>query len=65
VPFKGSILGAEFSTGGLGEALRDDAAEKSESESDCDEPEDSKVTRRQRAIMMAGGHENTAVPARS
>jgi hypothetical protein len=79
VPFKGSILGEEFSTGGIGEALRDDAEEKSESESDSDELEDSKVTRRRWAIMMAEGwiqtiteskmcargHENTTIPVRS
>jgi hypothetical protein len=52
---KSSILGAESSTGGIGEALRDEAEETSESESDSDELEDSKVTRRRRAIMMAEG----------
>jgi hypothetical protein len=40
---KGSVVGVEFSTG---EILCNDAEEKSESDSDSDELEDSKVTRR-------------------
>lgn len=45
-PFKGSVLGADISTGGVGEVLRDGA----EAHSDSDGPEDSKETRRRRAI---------------
>jgi hypothetical protein len=59
--FKGSVLGAEFSTREVGDVLCDDAEEKSESESDSDEPEGS-VTHRRWAIMMAEGwiHTNTS-----
>jgi hypothetical protein len=54
--FKGSALGAESSTGEVGDVLCDDAEEKSESEpSDSDELEDSTVTRRRWTIMMAEG----------
>jgi hypothetical protein len=44
--FKDSVLGAAVSTGEAGDVLHDDAEEMSESESDSDEPEGSKVTHR-------------------
>lgn len=52
LPLKGLVLGADFSTGGVEEALRDDAEEKSEWESDSDESEDSKVIGWLWAIMI-------------
>jgi hypothetical protein len=61
LPFKASVLGADFSNGEVGDVLCDDAEAKSESESDSDELEGSKMTRPRWAIMMAEGliHANT------
>jgi hypothetical protein len=56
LPFKGSVLGAVFSTG---EVLHNDAEEKSESESDSDELEDSKVICRGGVICLRDGSKVT------
>jgi hypothetical protein len=52
LPFKGSVLGADFSTG-VGDVLCNDAEEKFDSESDSDELDDSTVTCRRWTITIA------------
>jgi hypothetical protein len=51
--FRFLLLGGDFSAGEVGDVLCDDAEEKSESESESDELDDSTVTRRRWTIMMA------------
>jgi hypothetical protein len=51
--FRFLLLGAEFSAGKVGDVLCNDAEEKPESASECGELDDSTVTRRRWAIMMA------------
>jgi hypothetical protein len=51
--FRFLLQGADFSTGEVGDVLCDEAEEKSDSESESDELDDSTVTRRRWTIMMA------------
>jgi hypothetical protein len=60
LPFKDSVLGAAVSIGEAGDVLRDEAEDMSESESDSDESEGSKVIHWRWAIMIAEGWIHTS-----